>query len=203
MERQMTEDYIPLETETPIWNRFFTVAPLIVVGSREGEGYDLAPKHMATPLGHKNYFGFVCTPRHSTYHNIKTHREFSVSFPLPDQTLLAALSASPRCGTASGNKAVIQSIPTLKTTKIDALFVENSYLYLECELYKIIDGFDEYSLITGKVVATFVHKAYLRVSEMDEQDQIYRHPLLAYLAHGRFAEISRTYNFPYPKDFKL
>jgi len=202
MEKSITDSFISLPTETPIWNRFFTIAPLIVIGTKEGNGYDLAPKHMATPLGRGNYFGFVCTPEHSTYHNIKATSEFTVSFPLADQPLLAALSASPRCGDPTGSKDIVQSLPTLKATTVDSLFIKDSYLYLECELFKILDGFLNDSFITGKVKAAFVHKDYIRVSENDEQQQLFSNPLLAYVAHGRFAKISETYNFPFPKNFK-
>ncbi|NJB72200.1 flavin reductase (DIM6/NTAB) family NADH-FMN oxidoreductase RutF [Saonia flava] len=201
MEKQ--EDFIALDTSLSIWNRFFTIAPLIVVGTKEGDGYDLAPKHMATPIGSSNYFGFVCTPNHSTYHNIKKSGEFSVSFPMPNQVVLASLSASPRCGEDQSTKSIVKSLPTIKTTNIDSIFVKNSYLYLECKLFQIIDGFGEYSFITGTVEAAFVHKDYARTSEKDEQQQIYEHPLLAYVSQGRFANISETFNFPYPKDFKL
>ncbi|MGI9551712.1 MAG: flavin reductase [Aurantibacter sp.] len=203
MEREFSVDFIPLAMDTPIWNRFFTIAPLVVVGTKEGSGYDLAPKHMATPIGPSNYFGFVCTPKHATYHNIRKTGEFAVSFPLPDQMLLAALSASPRCWDGTPGKGIVDSLPTFKTNTIDALFIKDSYLYLECVLYRIIDGFEGYSFITGKVKAAFVDKNYLRESEKDEQHQVYEHPLLAYLAHGRFASISETFNFPFPKDFKF
>ena len=45
---------------------------LVLVGKREPDGgHDLAPKHMSTPIGWDNYYGFVCTPRHHTYGNIQ------------------------------------------------------------------------------------------------------------------------------------
>jgi len=70
---------VSLDVTAPIWERFFTVAPLVVVGTREEDGsYDLAPKHMATPMGWQNYIGFVCTPRHRTYHNVRRERAFTV-----------------------------------------------------------------------------------------------------------------------------
>ena len=53
---------IPLPVDRPIWDRVFCVAPLVIVGSKEPHGgYDLAPKHMAMPLGLGNYFCFVCS----------------------------------------------------------------------------------------------------------------------------------------------
>ena len=202
MENKLKNHYVPLTTTSPIWDHFFTVAPLIIVGTKEGDGYDMAPKHMATPLGPSNYFGFLCTPHHTTYHNVKETKEFSVSFPIPDQVLLASLGASPRIPDMEKSEQIVASLPTVKATAIDALFIENSYLYLECELFKIIDGFGEHSFITGKIKSAFVHKDYKRVSEMDEQQHINEHPLLAYLPPGRFASIAQTYNFPFPKGFK-
>lgn len=202
MDKELLKDFVPLETQIPIWDHFFMVAPLVVVGTKEGQGYDLAPKHMATPLGQSNYFGFICTPSHATYHNVKKTGEFSVSFPMPDQITLASLSASPRTDELTKSEHIVQALPTIKAPNIDALFIGNSYLYLECRLYKIIDGFDAYSFITGKVEAAFVRKEYLKVSDTDEQQQMHQNPLLAYVANGRFAKLSETFNFPFPKDFK-
>ena len=79
-----SDKLIPLATGQPIWDRFFTVFPLVIVGSKEPDGrYDLAPKHLAMPLGWENYFGFVCSPRHGTYHNIRRNAAFTVSYPRP------------------------------------------------------------------------------------------------------------------------
>ncbi len=197
----MQKDFITLNTSYPIWSHFFTVAPLIVIGTKEDNGYDMAPKHLAMPVGFDNYFGFVCTTRHGTYQNILKHREFSVSFPLPSQVLLASLSASPRTKGISKSDQIVSALPTIKASVIDALLVVDSYLHLECKLFKIIDGFEENSIITGKISAASVHPNYLKVSEKDEQEQLNKHPLLAYVAEGRFARISETFNFPFPKDF--
>ena len=85
---------VRLDVESPIWDRFFTVAPLVVIGTREPDGSnDLAPKHMVTALGWNNHIGFVCTESHATYRNIKRNGEFTVSFPNPDQIILTSLSA--------------------------------------------------------------------------------------------------------------
>ena len=84
----MAEHLITLDLNQPWWERCFYVAPLIVVGTKEASGeYNLAPKHMAMPLGWSNYFGFVCTPRHHTYQNIDRERSFTVSFPSIDNLL--------------------------------------------------------------------------------------------------------------------
>ncbi len=201
MENVIQNKLFKIDTQFPIWDYVFTVAPLVVIGSKEKEGYDLAPKHMATPMGFDNYFGFVCTPEHKTYQNIRQTGEFTVSFPLPNSIVLTSLSATTRCDEISKFKSIIEAIPTLKATTIDALFVVDSYLYLECKLFKIIDGFNKNSLITGKIETAFVDKNYIRSSEKDEQMQLKKHPLLAYISYGRFAEINKTFNFPFPKKF--
>lgn len=194
--------FYTLDTSSPIWERIFTVAPLIVIGTKEDATYNLAPKHMATPIGFDNYFGFVCTPNHATYQNIKETQEFTVSFPTPDQVTLASLSATPRCDDNLGTKPILETLPTIKASLVDAPCIESSYLFLECKLFKIIDGFNENSIITGKIIAAHVDKNYLKVSEKDEQKQLKENPLLVYISQGRFARITETYNFPFPKNFK-
>ncbi len=196
------QNLVELSTDTPIWSHFFTVAPLVVIGTKEGEGYNLAPKHMVTPLGQQNYFGFVCTPRHSTYHNVQREQTFTVSFPKPDQVVLASLAASARCEAAGLSKPVLEALPTAPATRIDAPVLRDAYLYLECELDRIVDDFGDYSLIAGRILTAFVEESALRVSEGDEQQMLYDAPLLAFLAYGRFARVQETYAFPYPKDFK-
>ena len=194
--------FYTLDTSSPIWERIFIVAPLIVIGTKEDATYNLAPKHMATPIGFDNYFGFVCTPNHATYQNIKETQEFTVSFPTPDQVTLASLSATPRCDDNLGTKPILETLPTIKASLVDAPCIESSYLFLECKLFKIIDGFNENSIITGKIIAAHVDKNYLKVSEKDEQKQLKENPLLVYISQGRFARITETYNFPFPKNFK-
>ncbi|MBD0851098.1 flavin reductase [Maribacter arenosus] len=202
MDTLKQDGFISLDLDLPIWERFFTVAPLVVVGTKEDEGYDLAPKHMVTPLGFGNFFGFVCTSRHSTYHNVKKTKEFTVSFPRAEQIIATSISASPRKGETPKSLGIIEALPIVKATTMNAPLLRDSYLYFECKLFKIIDGFDGYALITGTIKAVYVHRDYLRVSEGDDQLQLKQNPLLAYIANGRFAKVSDTYNFPFPKDFK-
>lgn len=196
------DNFISLDVEDNLWNHFYTVAPLVVIGSKEDEAYDLSPKHMVTPIGFSNYLGFVCTPRHRTYHNVKKEKSFTVSFVRPSQVLLTSLAAIPRCEDNHYTKEIVNKIPTIQTTKEDNIFIADSYVLLECSLYKIIDGFDDYSIITGQIDAAFVHKDYKIFSEVDEQKHVYNNPLLAYVAQGRFASIKETFSFPYPKDFQ-
>ena len=67
---------VPLPVDSPIWKSFFTVAPLVLVGTIESDGttHDLAPKHMAMPLGWSNFFCFACSPRHATQRKCRAHR---------------------------------------------------------------------------------------------------------------------------------
>jgi flavin reductase (DIM6/NTAB) family NADH-FMN oxidoreductase RutF len=202
MQELNKNNLISLDPEGKIWDQFFTVSPLVVVGTKENSGYDLAPKHMAMPLGQGNYFGFICTPDHATYHNVIRTGEFAVSFPYPDDVVLTSLAATPRCGDNIDKKTLVSALPILPTLRIDAIFIENSYLFLECELFRIIDGFGDYSLISGKLVACYIDEKSKRSEDIDDQEMIFNTPLLAYLAYGRFASIKETVAFPFPKDFE-
>lgn len=202
MNSNIREALVALDPQIPIWDRVFTVAPLVIIGSKANGKDDLAPKHMATPLGFGNYFGFVCTPRHRTYHNIRETGYFTVSFPTPEQIVSTSLSATPRNESFSKSQNIICALPTFRATKSEILMVGGAYLHLECEFFKMVDGFDDYSLVTGKVTDVLVHEDYLKTSEIEEGEQLRNHPLLAYIAQGRFATISETYNFPFPKNFQ-
>jgi hypothetical protein len=133
---------VELDVRTPIWERVFTVAPLVIVGTRDPDGaFDLAPKHMALPLGWDNYFGFVCTPRHATWANAVCERAFTVSYPRPSQLVHASLTASPRC--ADGSKPAAGVLPTVPARRIEGALVDGAALQLECELERVIEGFGE------------------------------------------------------------
>ncbi len=201
MSEEVYKQLVSLETEHPIWDRFFAVAPLVVIGTREAHGgYDLAPKHMAAPLGWENYFGFVCTPAHGTYRNVRRDGAFTVSFPRPEQVVLTSLSASPRCD--DGSKQQLAALPTMPARLVDGVFLQDAYLLLECELDRIVDGFGSCSLIAGRVLAAHVHREALRRADRDDQEALLRSPLLAYLHPGRFATISDSNSFPFPAGFR-
>ena len=188
-------------SKSHIWDRVFMVFPLVIVGTKEaGEDYDLAPKHMAMPVSWENHFGFVCTPRHGTYHNIKREGVFTVSYPNPSQWMQASLTASPRCD--DGHKHALDLIETFPAEKVDGVLVADSYLYFECELDRIVDDFGVNSLIVGKIVTTHVAESALRSAEQDDQEVIFNQPLLSYLHPGRFAEIKQSLAFPFPKGMK-
>ncbi len=191
---------VGLAIDRPIWDRVFSVAPLVIVGSKEEDGrFNLAPKHLAMPLGWENYYSFVCSPRHTTYHNIRRHEAFTVSFPRPSDVLLASLAAAPRC--EDDSKPSLLLLPTFPARRVDGVLVRGSYLYLECTLHSVLDGFGPNSLIIGNVVAAAAHEDALRDTERDEADQLFQFPLLAYLSPGRIAEIRQSTAFPFPRGF--
>lgn len=193
----MKNKIVTLDTAVPIWDRCFTVAPLVLVGTMEENGKpDLAPKHMVTPLGWGNYFGFVCTPRHRTYHNVKRTGAFTVSYPRPSQLLYTSLAAAPRCG--EDDKPVLESFSVFPASKIEGVFMEDAYLFLECELHKLVDGFGDNTLITGRIVAAHAHSDAARASERDDQELISASPLFVYLPPGRFATVDQSNSFPFP-----
>lgn len=197
----LPEGLVTLDVRPGFWERTYRVAPLVVVGTVEEAGYDLAPKHMALPLGWEGYYGFVCSPRHATYHNIRRTGEFSVSYPRPGQVVLAALAAAPRSGWEN-EKSIIGDLPVFPATRIDAPFLVDAYLYLECELDRIVDGFGPNSLIAGRVVAAHASRDALVTSEGEPDRHLAESPLLAYVDPGRFAEISVTRAFPFPEGYR-
>ena len=192
---------VEIDTEQPIWDRFFMVAPLVLIGTMEPDGsLDLAPKHMVTPMGWQNYFGFVCSPRHSTCSNIRHNGEFTVSFPKPSQVIFSSLAASPR--QATGDKPVIDYFETFPAKVVDGAFITEAYLFLECRHFKTVEGFGENCLITGEVLAAYADPDFVRSSELDDQEVIHDSPLLAYLTPGRFATIDKSNAFPFPADMQ-
>jgi flavin reductase (DIM6/NTAB) family NADH-FMN oxidoreductase RutF len=192
------ESYAKLQSlniDQPIWDQFFTVAPLVLIGTIEESGKpDFAPKHMASPLGLDNYFGFVCTPNHATYRNIERTGCFTVSYPRPSDVAITSLSAAPRC---DDEKPIIDVLDTFEAREIYGRFVERAYIYLECELMRIVDDFGGYSLIAGQIVAAYVHQDALRGSDRDDAEILLDAPQLAYLSPGRLAIIEKTEGFPF------
>ncbi len=191
---------INLDTSKPVWERFFTVAPLVIVGTTDADGSpDLAPKHMVAPMGWQNIFGFVCSPSHATCSNIERTGEFTVSFPRPSQVLYASLAASPR---QDGRKPVLDYFSTIPGQVVGARLVEDAYLYFECRHSRTISGFGDNCLIVGDIIAAYADASFLRSNELDDQELIHNAPLLAYLAPGRFAAIQDSTAFPFPANMR-
>ena len=189
---------VELDVRVQVWERFFTVAPLVLVGTREPDGrFDLAPKHMVLPLGWQNFFGFVCTPRHATYANALRERAFTVSYPRPSQLVHTSLAASPRC--ADGTKPAVATFPTRPAQRVAGVLVDGAALALECELERIVDGFGENGLVVGRIVAAWADPAALIDADREPEEVLGQAPLLAYVHPGRFAEIAAAYSFPLPE----
>ena len=190
---------VELDLRSPVWERVYLVAPLVLVGTREPDGsFDLAPKHMALPLGWQNWFGFVCTPRHATWANALRERAFTVSWPRPAQLVETSLAASPRC--ADGSKPATAALSLRPAGRVAGVLVEGASLALECELDRVVEGFGENGLVVGRVVAAWADPAALRDAEREPEDVLAAAPVLAYLYPGRFAEIAAAYSFPFPED---
>jgi flavin reductase (DIM6/NTAB) family NADH-FMN oxidoreductase RutF len=191
---------VELSTDTSIWERFFTVAPLVLVATKEGDHHNVAPKHLAMPFGWDNYFGFVCSPRHSTYRNLAVHPEFTVSFPRAERILDASMAAGARLDDRS--KPTLAAVPVIPARKVEGVLVEGCTLYLECALERVIDGFGDNSVIVGRVVAASAPQAALRGADVDDADLLHEFGPLVYLAPGRFAVVRETNSFPFPVDFR-
>lgn len=198
---QAPDDVVSLDADASLWDRVFIVSPLVVVGTREDSSYDLAPKHLAMPLSWENDYGFVCTPRHATYRNAKEHGAFTVSYARPSQAVVTSLTASPRCG-VEGEKPVLDALPTWPARRVDGIFLRDAYLFLECQLTRVIDDFGDNSLVAGRVVAAHVDRAALRASEREDDAAVEGASPLVYLSPGRYTEIERSYAFPFPFGFR-
>lgn len=194
---------VSIPVDKPVWNNVFTVAPLVLVGTREGGGgYDLAPKHMAMPLGWDNYYCFACTPRHATQQNAERTGEFTVSYPHLSQVIQTGLAAGARV--EDGSKPGLRALSTFSASAVDGVLVEDAYLWLECRLDRVLDGFGDNSLIIGRVVAASVDETGLRDPDASENDDpVAEAPLLAYLSPGRFAAITASTSFPFRADFSI
>jgi flavin reductase (DIM6/NTAB) family NADH-FMN oxidoreductase RutF len=189
---------VPLDPRS-LWDRVFAVAPLVLVGSKEPNGhYDIAPKHMAMPLGWGDRYCFVCTPRHATYRNIERERAFTVSFPHRFQVVQAGLSATQR--EADGSKPTLQALPTFRARKVDGALVHGCYLFLECELDRLVPFGDE-ALVVGRIVAASAREEAVRSPDRDDAEVLRRLAPLAYVSPGRFAALDDTRSFPFPAAF--
>ena len=194
----MDKSLIKLDVNFPIWDKFFMVHPLVIIGTKDNSGdQNFAPKHMAIPMGWDNYFGFVCSSGHSTYKNIERDSKFTVSFPIPDQVLFTSLTATSR--EQDDTKPSLKALPLVDLN--GEKYLEGAYLFLNCELFKTIDGFGANSLITGSIKEAFVRDSMLRTEERDDAELISRTPLMAYLHPTRFASISESNSFPFPARF--
>jgi flavin reductase (DIM6/NTAB) family NADH-FMN oxidoreductase RutF len=190
---------VALPLDRPIWERAFTVSPLVLVATKEPDGgYDIAPKNLALPLGWGNRFGFVCTPRHATYANAVRERAFTVSFPHHFQVVQAGLAATRRA--PDGSKPTLAALPTFEARVVEGVLVHGCYLFLECELERVVD-FDDAALVVGTVVAAAAREEALRDPDRDDAEILAHVSPIAYLAPGRFSPVRDSFSFPFPASF--
>ena len=203
MSEKENSNMIEIEVTNDLWNRFYSVHSLVIIGSKEPDGsFNMAPKHMAMPMGFSNYFGFIGTPRKSTYQNVEREKVFTVSYPRPDQIIISSLTASRR--EKDDSKPILDKIPMVDAQKIEGKFLENSYFNLECKLSEIMGKFGEWEFIVGEIVAAYVNEDAMRkeTNDFDGTELVYKSPILAYLHPDRFSKIKKSNAFPFPEDFK-
>jgi flavin reductase (DIM6/NTAB) family NADH-FMN oxidoreductase RutF len=194
-------EFVTLQPDQPFFETVYTAAPLVIVGTREADGSEnLAPKHMAIPLGWEGYFGFVCTPDHGTYRNAERTGVFTVSYPRPENVLEASLAAAPR--DAEGSKPSLAEVETVDADAVDAPAVADTYAVLECELQRTIDGFGDGRLVAGEIIAKHVHTDAYRTDDTEPEALLEQAPVLAYLYPDRFASVGETHAFPFPEGFQ-
>jgi flavin reductase (DIM6/NTAB) family NADH-FMN oxidoreductase RutF len=190
---------VDLPLGADLWERAFAVAPLVLVTTKEGDGWDVAPKHMVMPLGWDGHYCFACTPAHATYRNVQEHPWYTISLLGPEQVLPTALAAGGRA--PDGTKPSLAAVETAPASAIDGRIVAGSPLTLELELVRVVDGFGRASLIVGRVVAASARPDAVRAAEVDDADLVQQVGLLAYVHPGRFAVVRETHGFPLPVDF--
>ena len=185
-----------LDDAANLFESVFTVAPLVLVGTRELDGsVNLAPKLMAMPLGWSGKYCFACTPRHRTHVNAERTEMFSVSYVTPEQAVVTGQAAAER--DVTGDRPELAALPTVEAAEIDGVLVEGAHAALECRLLSIIRDGDE-SLVIGTVVAAHARPSALRAADRDDADVVFEEPLLAYVTPGRLARVDRTTSFPFP-----
>ena len=109
------------------------------------------------------------------------------------------MTAAPRC---DDTKPIIEFTETFPAQLVEGRFVASGYLFLECELVRIVHGFGANSLIAGSVVAAHAQPEALRRKDRDDAEILLDVPQLAYLYPGRFAIIDKTEAFPFPAGMK-
>lgn len=198
------QDSVAIEAVEPgpeTWERFFTAASIVLVGTVDREGRpDVAPKHLAMPLGWRDKWCFVCTPRHATYRNAVATGAFTVSYPGPEQIVQIGLAAAARAD--DGSKPSLAALATRPAQAVTGVLVDGARAWLECELDRTIDGIDDASLVIGRVVAASVAEGSLRSPDRDDGELLREAPVLVYLAPHRFAAVGETHVLPYPPDLR-
>lgn len=191
-----TNGHVDLDCDVPIWDRFFLVHQLVVIGTVEPDGSpDFAPKHMAGPIAWENLFGFACAPNHATYRNLMRTETFTVSYPRPDQIVLVSMAAAPR--EADDSKPSVSVLPSVSASVVEGPFLADATVHLECRLERVVDDLAANSLVIGRVVAASLDPAALRQLDREDEAVLAEAPLLAYLQPNRYTAINAGVSFPF------
>jgi hypothetical protein len=75
---------------------------------------------------------------------------FTVTLSRPTQILSASLAAAPRCD--DDDNPSLELLQTIPATVVDGVLLPDAYLHFECEPARIVDGFGENSLVTGRII---------------------------------------------------
>lgn len=193
--------FVTLGPDDGLWDDFYTVAPLILVGTIEADGSpDVAPKHQATPIGHGSLFAFACSPEHATYRNALATGAFTVGFPSPAMVLQTSLAAGPR--DADGAKPTLDLMSLSPARVVDGVLVEGCRVHLECLLERVVDDLDDRALVVGRVVAAHVSERVRISTHTDQRAVVDRAPLLVYVHPGRITAVHETKEFPFHRGFR-
>jgi flavin reductase (DIM6/NTAB) family NADH-FMN oxidoreductase RutF len=191
--------YVSVPLDRGLWQRFPTVAPLVLIGTVDEDGVaDVAPKHLAMPLSWGTLFGFVCSPDHATYDNALATEEFTVGFPAPEQVVQVSLAAGPR--DPDGDKPTLEMLSLTPAVAVRGWLVGGCRAHLECRLVRVVDDLDGNVLLVGRVVAAHVSSRVL-LDDSDVDARLDDAPLLAYVHPGRVAAVHATKPFPYHPGF--
>jgi hypothetical protein len=181
---------IELDVAQPVWDRFFWVAPLVLVGTREANG---SHRPRAQAHGHAHGLGeFLRLRLHATAPHLRQYRTQRACSPFPTRALPNWFWPAwpPRRAAARRTSPRLAALPVFPASVVDGELLEGGYLFLECELDRIVDGFGENSLIVGRVAAAQVDTRSERRARSGRSAAmvLQMRRLLAYLHPGRFAD---------------
>lgn len=149
------------------WKPLVTIKPLILVTTRSGKGVNNgAVKSLALQCSFEPYrYGFVCTPDHDTYKNIKETREFGINFPAPE--FEKNIMSFGRDFPEDIDEMMEAGIQVFYSEKGSVPLISDCYFSLECRLDQIID-WENSSLIIGRVYMGWANSDYIQKTDKEK-----------------------------------